>query len=1011
MSFLRGTEEYYQKFIELQEKLRKSEEERLVLEMKFNEMVQVTREEEQAYYRKLRNQYKRFLEEDRRRQERNERIMRILERVEGRAAILAAKTERFELLRQQYQVYLQRIFFNTKHTYDTPQRPHIPEQVSTILEEKSDLHNYGPLAKTPHGDNFEHINPQAKDLYEHPVIRKALSGEHILYPKADVVKQYLRSLSSPISGEEVLKATRSNTKLSSIYTPEPDELNTDSLYKDDYSYYKTNAGNIADQIINSISSRPKLSSPYHDRYATGTHRGDPNQGKLLETHFCGTSYSPKRAVDENSADIEIFNEHDLSYKHAKDELEYPSKIKELSKRSEVRFQESSDEKSDKIASEIPKVSVQEMEDGDDSKSKHYYGILETSDLKEQRFISDDYKVNDTETDNFSPDVHQGIDEEQSGDQIEYVATPPPDNMLESVKDKNEIIEKSEIEDISEENDQKSRNAILEENYVFASDENIVNEDISEYNQIGEKYQQPERDINSMVFTNYEDSQYYHERDGQSTLDYQDQPLTGQYTELDAYRNTQSMLQNGHDDINVPQTGATVPDTERQQVIPEIDLNQDDNIRDIREVMEPVEDNRESEQVIAKSIDQHEDSNQSDAHHKSDEQRVVNEKNTDQVRADLEGSQSELHHNEHTNSGKQPTVQSDKNNLPVAQYDERTQPVMQYDEHERPIMQYDEQRQLLMQYDKEDDMQYDEKGQPLIQYDEKGQPISRYDQDGQFLYQYDQNGQPEMQYDDNGQPLIQYDENNQPIMHYDGRNQPNLQYDERGQPIMQYDENGQPIMQYDENGQPIMQYDENGQPIMQYDPNGQPIMQYDPNGQPILQYNYDENGQPLVYDQQSQPMYQYADQDYSAENQRYNAQPYSEEPPTVMENASKAEVAPKEQPPSPVQQKQFNDTEKTKDSSKQPVFRSNMETSSNANMQQLPVNLSKQQSSQPTSPGNEKKSSKSEKSKDNSKQQGLIQNSPNKEKKANVMDMLDTDTESMRQESKVSNDSDFEFSSK
>ncbi|KAI4467703.1 hypothetical protein MML48_2g00015767 [Holotrichia oblita] len=944
---------------------------------------------EQSYYRKLRNQYKRFLEEDRRRQERNERIMRILERTESRAAILAAKTERFEFLRQQYQAYLQRIFFSTKHTCESAQTPHIPE-VSIILEEKPDLNNYGVLSKTSHGDNFEGINHPAH-LYEHPIVRKALSGnkgDGTLHPKADVVKQYLRSLSSPISGEEVLKATRSSEKISPLHTSELADSNSDCLYKDDYPYYKTNAGNIADQIINSINSRPKLSSPYHDRFATSPHHLDQNRSKLSEKTFCSTTYSPKRSVEKINYDVEVFNEKDLRYKFPKDEMQFPSKSKEISKRSEVSFQKFSGEKDNRIfASEIPKISVEEMEDDDGKMVTVDDEVLETSDLKERRFINESYQVNDTETD---ADEHHGMDKVQIGDHIEYGTIPPlDDSAQEPVKDDHEIIEKSEIEDISEETDEKGKSAISDEKYIVTTDKlhdkNTVNKDISQYHQIVKEYQEPEQDITAVALADYEDPQY-REHNNQPTLDYQDEPLTGQYTELNACDNMESKFQNDHYDINVHDTGAT--NIEPQQVVLEKDVDRDDNDRVVHEIMQHVKDNNESKQFIAKNVEKYDDRNQTEAHNKNGEQ-VPNQKNSDHFATELEDNQLPILHNKDAKAAEQPTVQHHEQNQPVTQYDERDDADMQYDEQGRPLIQYDEKGQPLMQYDEKDQhlmhynkedvsiMQYDEKGQPLIQYDERGQPITQYDQDGQFIYQYDQNGQPIMQYDDNGQPLIQYDENGQPIMQYDDRSQPTLQYDEQGQPIMQYDENGQPIMQYDTNGQPI------------------------------LQYNYDENGQPLMYDQQGQPMYQYENQEYYAENQMYNAQQYSEEPQTVTEHPSKDEVPPKEE-------KQSNSTEKAKDSSKQQLSQNITETNSNAEIsskEELPVNSSKQQPPQPTSPDNEKKINRSEKSKDNSNQQNLKQNSPNKEKKANVMDMLDTDTESIRQESKVSNDSDFDFSSK
>ncbi|KRT79293.1 hypothetical protein AMK59_7530, partial [Oryctes borbonicus] len=314
MSFLRGTEEYYQKFLELQEKLRKSEEERLLLEMKFNEMVQVTREEEQAYYRKLRNQYKRFLEEDRRRQERNERIMRILERIESRAAVLAAKTERFELLRQQYQAYLQRVFSNIKHTQESA--PQISQGISISVNEQLDLQGYPISQKTIYEDELDNVTHAAKDLYEHPVIKRALAKKdrNPLDSKVDVVKQYLRSLSSPMSGDEILKTTRSSAKKSSVHTSDFTDSNGTSSYRDDVEtqeYYKTNAGKIADQIMDSISSRSRFSDAKYNKLSTNTLLGKQDRDELLENSFCGTKYSPIQKLSKNSDYVEVFDNEEI----------------------------------------------------------------------------------------------------------------------------------------------------------------------------------------------------------------------------------------------------------------------------------------------------------------------------------------------------------------------------------------------------------------------------------------------------------------------------------------------------------------------------------------------------------------------------------------------------------------------------------------------------------------------------------------------------------------------------
>ncbi|KAF5280416.1 hypothetical protein FQR65_LT03225 [Abscondita terminalis] len=106
MSSSKDMEEYYQKVIHLQEKLRRSEEERLQLEMKYNEMIQTIKEEEEAHLKKIRSKYKQFLEEDRRRQQRNDKILDALERIENRSMMWEAKTKKFKSFRNRFQHHL-----------------------------------------------------------------------------------------------------------------------------------------------------------------------------------------------------------------------------------------------------------------------------------------------------------------------------------------------------------------------------------------------------------------------------------------------------------------------------------------------------------------------------------------------------------------------------------------------------------------------------------------------------------------------------------------------------------------------------------------------------------------------------------------------------------------------------------------------------------------------------------------------------------------------------------------
>ncbi|GLV42220.1 hypothetical protein CBL_03807 [Carabus blaptoides fortunei] len=118
--------------LELQEKLRRSEEERIKLEEKFNETMRYTRDAEHERLRVLRHKYHRFLEENRVRQDRNENILRALDRIESRAKTFAAKTDRFKALRKQYDTYIRRIY-TIKH-----QQP----EVYARVQHSSDSHPY-----------------------------------------------------------------------------------------------------------------------------------------------------------------------------------------------------------------------------------------------------------------------------------------------------------------------------------------------------------------------------------------------------------------------------------------------------------------------------------------------------------------------------------------------------------------------------------------------------------------------------------------------------------------------------------------------------------------------------------------------------------------------------------------------------------------------------------------------------------------------------------------------------
>ncbi|KOC62058.1 hypothetical protein WH47_01850 [Habropoda laboriosa] len=102
--------DYYKKMLDLQEKLRKSEEERIRLEERFKILVQESRNRHDACINRLRLRYIEFLEEQRTRDERNHKLLEALDKVDNSLALMTAKTDRLNILRKQYEAYLRRIY-------------------------------------------------------------------------------------------------------------------------------------------------------------------------------------------------------------------------------------------------------------------------------------------------------------------------------------------------------------------------------------------------------------------------------------------------------------------------------------------------------------------------------------------------------------------------------------------------------------------------------------------------------------------------------------------------------------------------------------------------------------------------------------------------------------------------------------------------------------------------------------------------------------------------------------
>ncbi|XP_076630816.1 uncharacterized protein LOC143346536 [Colletes latitarsis] len=100
---------YHKKMLELQEKLRKSEERRIRLDERFKVLVQESRNRHDACINKLRSKYIESLGAQRTRDERNYKLLEALDRVDNSLASMTSKTNRLNVLRKQYEAYFREI--------------------------------------------------------------------------------------------------------------------------------------------------------------------------------------------------------------------------------------------------------------------------------------------------------------------------------------------------------------------------------------------------------------------------------------------------------------------------------------------------------------------------------------------------------------------------------------------------------------------------------------------------------------------------------------------------------------------------------------------------------------------------------------------------------------------------------------------------------------------------------------------------------------------------------------
>ncbi|XP_016950515.1 uncharacterized protein LOC108024881 [Drosophila biarmipes] len=96
----------------LQEKLQRSEDNRQQLEHKLDKVLQKRSELDKSVRHKSRQKYQEFLEEQTKRNERNKKLVHMLERIDEQTAAMSQRSERLKMMKLQYQMYFAKLVQN-----------------------------------------------------------------------------------------------------------------------------------------------------------------------------------------------------------------------------------------------------------------------------------------------------------------------------------------------------------------------------------------------------------------------------------------------------------------------------------------------------------------------------------------------------------------------------------------------------------------------------------------------------------------------------------------------------------------------------------------------------------------------------------------------------------------------------------------------------------------------------------------------------------------------------------
>ncbi|XP_055851651.1 myb-like protein P [Episyrphus balteatus] len=119
----------------LQEKLHRSEDNRQELEKKLEQIMKKRNEHERTLRSRSQLKYQQFLDEQKKRNERNRKLVEMLERIDQQAAALSARSERLKMMKLQYELYFSRLV----QSYSMKTLQNIPAVSLRTIQRSSNL--------------------------------------------------------------------------------------------------------------------------------------------------------------------------------------------------------------------------------------------------------------------------------------------------------------------------------------------------------------------------------------------------------------------------------------------------------------------------------------------------------------------------------------------------------------------------------------------------------------------------------------------------------------------------------------------------------------------------------------------------------------------------------------------------------------------------------------------------------------------------------------------------------